>query len=164
MKTRRVVAAGLLLAGGLLILGRGYLANVLRRQRVRMDPLGDGHFGADRGDHQHEGTDLVAEPGEPVFSPISGVISGVGYAYANDLSFRLVEITGGGKVADLMYVLPLDWVRPGAEVSRGEQVGYAQAVSTRYGAAMLDHIHVELRTESGELLNPERHLRLDLLL
>jgi len=151
------------LIGGIAILviaGRGYLANVLKHQRIRMDRLGDGHYGAGRTDHLHEGTDLEATPGEPVFSPVSGVIDALGYPYRDDRRFELIRIEGGGFVVDLMYVLPLEWVRPGERVRKGEQVGYAQAVSLRYGSAMLDHVHVEVRTLDGDLVNPERLLRL----
>lgn len=151
-------------AGGLLILGRGYLGNVLRRQRIRVDRMGDGHFGADRGDHIHEGLDLVVDPGEPVFSPFSGVVTAIGHPYADKSGFRLIQVKGSGQRADIMYVLPLAWVHAGTEVRKGEQLGYAQAISTRYGPQMLDHIHLELRTDTGELVNPEDHLRLDLLL
>ena len=35
--------------------------------KVRVDKMGDGHFGASRGNRLHRGTDYLASPGDPVF-------------------------------------------------------------------------------------------------
>src|SRR5690606_19387199 len=59
------------------------------------DHFGSGAYGASRdgGVRHHAGVDYVAEAGQAVKAPISGYVTRIGYAYADDLSFRYVEIT-----------------------------------------------------------------------
>lgn len=130
-------------------------------QIVRIDPSGNGHFGSRRTDHTHQGTDLLVTLGELVFSPVDGRVVRFGFPYAGDPSYRLIELEGDGLLVKLMYVLPLVGLKPGDPVSNGQAVGYAQAVSLKYGAPMRDHIHVEVRRVVGaELVNPENVLEL----
>jgi len=133
---------------------------VLRRQRVRVDPSGDGHFGSTRTGHVHEGLDLLVDPGEPVFSPVAGEVVGLGYAYRNDRTFRVVAIEGDGIRWDLMYVMPARDLFIGAHVLPGEVVGYAQNIVDRYGPPMLPHIHIETRRD-GALFDPASVLSLE---
>lgn len=130
------------------------LSNVLRRQRIRRDGSGDGDFGADRGDHIHEGVDLLASPGETVYSPVDGRFVRVGYPYRDDHSFKEVVIDGEGYEVKLMYVLPYAGLSPGDPVRRGDVVGFAQDVVERYGPPMLAHVHVEVRSDALGLLDP----------
>lgn len=149
--------AGLAIAAGSAALGR-----VLRSMRIRMDASGDGSYGADRGDHMHEGLDLLARPGEAVLSPLDGVYVGPGQPYPGDDRFDLLRLDGEGFEVLLMYVQPLSTLRPGSRVQRGQVVGVAQNIVQRYGAPMLAHIHVEVRTKAdGALANPELLLPLD---
>lgn len=138
------------------------LGRILTVMRVRVDKAGDGHFGTNRPGHVHEGLDLVAVPGEQVRSPIDGVFVRRGYPYDDDPLYSMAVLAGEGYEVKLMYVLPVATLRPGSRVVRGQVVGIAQDVSQRYGDKMLPHVHVEVRTLDGVLLNPEGLLPLDL--
>ena len=48
-------------------------------RKIRSDESGDGSFGASRGRRIHKAIDLEAEPGDPVYAPISGNGKGGGY-------------------------------------------------------------------------------------
>ena len=122
---------------------------------IRSDPAGNGSFKSKRGPRIHKGVDLVCEPGDLVVAPLGGWITKIGYPYADDLSYRYVEITSKSKlVCRIFYVEPT--VELGHEVEAGDQVGFAQDVAERYkydsrGGVryrtnkMLPHVHVELR-------------------
>lgn len=147
--------------GALLLMGRRTLGKILDRQVMRRDALGNGAFGARRRAHTHQGLDLVARRGEPVYSPVDGTFVRRGKPYANDDRFSLVVLNGEGLEVKLMYVAPKDGLRPGDPVKRGEVIGTAQAVSDKYGDDMTDHVHVELRRVVGaHLLNPAPLLEL----
>lgn len=150
-----IIAAGAALLGSVKM-----FANVLSVQRVRNDALGLGHFGAPRGDHTHQGLDLVARPGEPVRSPISGKFVRLGFAYPGESRFRLLVLEGEGYLVKLFYVDPLDFF-PGEPIARGQVVGYAQDISQRYGPQMTPHVHIEVdRIVGAQKLNPAAFLRL----
>ena len=48
---------------------------------IRNDGAGDGHYGARRQGRRHGGNDLVAAPGEGVFSLIDGTVSHLGWVF-----------------------------------------------------------------------------------
>lgn len=122
-------------------------------QFIRVDPSGDGHFGTDRHGHVHEGIDIRANPGENVFAPFAGTVTKIGRPYADDARFDYVEITGARYVVRIMYVAPA--VLDGDHVREGQVIGTVQDIVERYGAPMLAHVHVELRTvPGGALLDP----------
>lgn len=145
--------------GALLLSGRRMLGKVLDRQVMRRDAHGSGAFGARRRAHTHQGLDLVAKKGAPVYSPVDGTFVRKGRPYANDERFSLIVLNGEGFEVKLMYVEPVT-LSPGDSVKRGQVVGHAQAVSDKHGDGMLDHVHVELRrTVGAELVNPATMLR-----
>ena len=158
---RTAVALLVVSAVVLLLTRRRMLANVLTVQEMRNDPAGRGHFGAARGSRLHKGLDLIAQPGERVYSPVDGRFIRRGKVYATAPHFDLVELHGEGYAARLLYVEAVPWLEGGDEVRRGELIGYAQNVSERWRGGMLPHVHVELRTIVGnELRDPEEHFRL----
>jgi murein DD-endopeptidase MepM/ murein hydrolase activator NlpD len=143
---------------------------------IRSDPAGNGSFKARRGSRIHKGVDLVCEPGDLVVAPFDGKITKIGYPYADDLSYRYVEITTeSGLVCRIFYVEPtftLGW-----EVKAGDQIGFAQDVSERYKLdsrggiryrtnQMLPHVHVELRCTEAHIAakTKEKCVFLDLAL
>jgi len=134
---------------------------VLRKQAIRNDAAGQGHFGARRGNRTHQGLDLLATPGEPVLAPVAGTFIRSGYPYASDRRYRLAVIHGNGQEWKLMYVEPLATLKPGDRVKAGQVIGTAQDVAAKYGPPMLNHVHVELRTIVGaDLQDPAPVLRL----
>lgn len=136
-------------------------ARILPRQRVRVDASGDGHFGAVRAGHVHEGVDLLADPGEVVSSPVDGTFIAAGFAYKGDTRYRVLAIRGATHRWDLMYVRPFGFLEPGVAVHRGEAIGVAQDIVAKYGPPMLAHVHVETRDRSGALVDPETLLAMD---
>lgn len=157
----RWIVAGAVLAFLLLKQGGRMWARILAEQRIRSDASGDGNFGASRGDRLHVGVDLLAEPGEPVRSPIDGRYIRRGYPYRGDDRYFMAVLHGEGLEVRIMYVEPLASLQPGDPVRRGEIIGKAQNVAAKYGAPMRPHIHVEARRIVGaEILNPAPFLGL----
>lgn len=152
-----IASAGLLL----LLFYRRRLHRMLDLQEIRSDDQGDGHFGAHRTDHVHEGTDLIVDPGEQVLSPVNGTYYGSGNVYDDDNRYKVQHVEGEGLLIKSMYTIPAATLKAGDHLRRGDVLGYAQDISKKWGATMIPHIHVEVRTEEGKLLNPENLLRID---
>lgn len=109
---------------------------------VRVDPMGNGNYGASRGTRTHNGVDLIVCPGQAVFSPIDGKVVRKILAYAND-SYYGVQIEGKRATVSLLYLRPLDGV-VGSTIKKGEIVGTAQDISKRYNNNMIPHIHMRI--------------------
>ncbi|OJU10287.1 MAG: hypothetical protein BGN86_02715 [Caulobacterales bacterium 68-7] len=109
------------------------------------DDFGDGYFGASRdgGERAHAGVDYMAQAGQTVRAPISGFVSKVGYAYADDANLRFVEITNPalGITARTFYIDPK--VEVGQAVHLGWPIGTAQDLQPRY-AGITEHVHLEI--------------------
>lgn len=122
--------------------------------RVRMDPLGDGHFGSSREGHTHQGVDLETTAGAIVRSPVAGVVTRTFYVYQDSQKWTGIEVkTPSGHRVKVMYVVP--GIALQSNVQIGDALGTAQPIHERYGAAMHDHIHVEVWTPAGKPINPE---------
>ena len=144
--------------GLFVIAGRIGAGFVLRVQRYRFDALGDGTFGSDRHGHQHDGVDLVADPGTSVYSPLAGYVVRLTYPYPGDERFHGVVLKGlDGLEVKLFYVLPS--VAAGDRVAIGQRVGTAEDVRGKYGDKMQAHVHVEYR-QHGEVLDPSKYLHI----
>jgi len=116
------------------------------------DPTGHGYYGAKRGSRKHKGLDLVAAPGDAVLSPIHGVVTKLGYPYANNLAFRYVEITNDTYRVWLMYVAPE--VKVGDRVFEGQRVGEVQDIAGYWDPKMKNHVHYQV-WKHGLLTDPE---------
>lgn len=120
------------------------------------DSWGSGAFGAPRGDRRHAGLDYRAHPGDKCLPLKSGVVTKVGYPYGNDLSYRYVEIEDmGGYRARYFYIEPA--VAKGDHVTMLTQLGIVQPLTRRY-PGIKDHVHVEVRSPDGELMDPEDYV------
>lgn len=119
-----------------------------------IDGYGSGAFGASRGDRIHNGTDFKAPPMAVMLSPVAGKVTKLGYPYADDLSYRYVELTDKQKLKHrLFYVDPM--VEVGNIVEVDGTVGLVQHISARYNVhLMVNHVHYEIKTSRGEYLNP----------
>lgn len=119
------------------------------------DRYGAGFFGASRGGgvRSHRGADYVSEPGEPVFAPIGGEVSRIGYAYRGDQRYRFVELINpaDNRTVRVLYVGPS--VIVGDILRAGDPIGTAQDLSARYPRGITNHVHVELQ-QSGALADP----------
>ena len=123
-------------------------ANTLRG----CDPLGCGSFGAKRGTRKHSGVDIKATPGESIYSPISGTITRIAYPYADDLSYKGVEIVNADCKVKIFYMTAT--VAVGSQVKAGQKIGVAQNISAKHGAAMTNHVHLEMYDKAGKLIDP----------
>ena len=122
------------------------------------DGWGSGEFGASRGTRRHKGIDYACCVGTLIESPVYGEVTKIGYQYANDLSYRYVQITDTkGNRHRLFYVEPL--VKLGTKVLPGDVIGEAQDIAGKYNdmdrGYMRNHIHYEILTEDGPV-NPEK--------
>ncbi len=107
------------------------------------DEFGSGEYGASRGDRTHNGTDFVAAANEPVYSPVAGTVTKLGYPYADDLSYRYIEVTeSSGYKVRLFYVSPS--VQVGASVALRTRLGSVQSLQKRYDG-IIDHVHLEVK-------------------
>jgi murein DD-endopeptidase MepM/ murein hydrolase activator NlpD len=115
------------------------------KNQIRVDKLGDGHFGSSRsgGSRDHNGLDLVVTPGETIYSPIDGKVIRYSSPYPDDSRYSGLHIQNDKYLVKMWYLSP-NQVKPGQEVTRGQALGVAQKISTKYGAGMIDHVHVEV--------------------
>lgn len=121
---------------------------------TRNDPEGLGYFNAPRGDRKHTGHDFAVRPGAEILSPVDGTVGRIGYAYGDDLSYRIVDIrTSDGYRHRLFYVAPaVEWGDP---VNTGMVIGIAQDVSRYYNSSvMIPHVHYEILNRNSKNIDP----------
>lgn len=132
------------------------LANPTKAHIRGVDAYGSGKFGAprDKGKRKHEGADFIVAAGASVRAPLSGVVSDIGYAYADDATLRYVEIKNldRGLRARVFYVDPA--VKVGETVAAGDAIGKAESLATRYPGGITSHVHLEMHDAAGALLDP----------
>jgi murein DD-endopeptidase MepM/ murein hydrolase activator NlpD len=99
----------------------------------------------------HEGIDLVAPSGTPVYAAADGVVVG---AAPNGRYGNWIRIEHGGKLATvyghLMAFAP--GIEPGESVVRGELIGFVGSTGRSTGA----HLHFEV-LDDGKPVNPINH-------
>ena len=99
------------------------------------------------------GVDLAVLPESILCSPVKGKVTKLGYPYADDLSFRYVEVTvTNGDRHRFFYVEPLVYL--GDKVRVGDHLGIVQDIRTRYAQGMVPHIHYEIKDDQGTYLDP----------
>lgn len=124
------------------------------------DAYGSGEFWAPRGDHKHNGIDLVCEKGDLVLSPVAGIVSKHGYPYdpAGPKGHKhYIEITDElGRRHRFFYcepMLPMD-----SKVRQGQVIGEAQGLQDIYppreAGPMTDHVHYEIKLRDGSFMDP----------
>ena len=118
---------------------------------IRDDAEGSGIFAARRGSKRHKGLDYEFYEGETIVSPVSGIVTRLGYAYSDE-PYRLVEIRShkGYLLWRFLYVEPL--VAAGQKIEVDQTIGTAQAISNKYGSKMTDHVHVEINIDPEAVL------------
>ena len=100
----------------------------------RNDDCGKGNYGAKRGPNEediHEGEDILVNEGDPVYSPIDGVVTRNGQPYSSDPFYRLIEVQGTGiyqgQKIKIMYAVPFE---TGITVQAGDEIGTAGSRET----------------------------------
>jgi murein DD-endopeptidase MepM/ murein hydrolase activator NlpD len=111
------------------------------------DKWGKGHYGAPRGNRNHNGVDIVTQLGKDVLSPIEGKVIRVSYPYANDLSYTGLLLEGSGShkgyEIKIFYMKPLPNI-VGKPVKPGQKIGSAQSLLSKY-PGITNHIHIEIK-------------------
>jgi hypothetical protein len=123
------------------------LSPTISGQLRHVDPGGAGWFGASRIGRRHTGVDFVAAIGEDIRAPAKGTISRIGWPYADDLSYRLIDLAIGDlAIIRIFYVDPVEDLEVGHLVVTGQTIGYAQDIVARYPnpPGMQNHVHVAL--------------------
>ena len=120
----------------------------------KQDAHGSGEWGASRGTRKHNGIDLAAYPGTVIISPVQGTVTKLGYPYADDLTYKYVQVTtSAGEDHRFFYLNPM--VDIGDPVWDGEtELGYVQDLGKRY-SGITSHAHYEIKV-GGEYVEPKK--------
>jgi murein DD-endopeptidase MepM/ murein hydrolase activator NlpD len=118
------------------------------------------HFDDDIGDYQagHRGVDLLAESGDDVFAPASGVVSWVGIVGGRPTITILV------KNLKTTYSPVLSFISKGESVQKGQKIGKVSKNSLTAIGYCLDkclHWGVSLKLEENnkpKYINPEKQV------
>jgi murein DD-endopeptidase MepM/ murein hydrolase activator NlpD len=138
--------------------GQADFANPTGQEVRRVDAYGDGEFGASRdgGVRKHEGVDFIARAGQRVVAPISGFVTKIGFAYAEDSNLKFVEITNPA----LRYAARVFYVDPDVEVGQavrlGQRIGAHHTLESKYPGGMTDHVHLEIIDTHGARIDAAR--------
>lgn len=138
--------------------GRGDFTNPTGHAPREHDSYGQGEFGArrDGGARRHEGVDYEARAGQTVVSPISGYVTKIGFAYAEDQHLKFVEITNPAlRVAARVFYVNLK-VEVGQPVAMGRPLGTAKSLQRKYPGGMTDHVHLEIIDRRGVRIDAAR--------
>lgn len=114
------------------------------------DKFGSGSYGTrrDGGRRSHNGVDYISYAGQSIRAVIGGTITKIGYPYANDMTFRYVEISNSNYSVRHMYVLPASYIQKGSIVRSGDVIGSSQSLLLRY-PGITDHVHIEIKYKGG---------------
>ena len=127
----------------------------LRPPRRSQDKWGSGAFGAPRGDHMHQGIDFESPKGFILESPIAGKITKLGHPYADDLSFRYIELTSGDDYKHrFFYLVPS--VSLGDSVLEGDVLGAVDFLGFRY-PDITNHFHYEIKSPMNSTIDPDEY-------
>lgn len=138
---------------------------------VRTDESGHGHFRAPRYHGEHNGIDLLAPVGTPVFAACSGMAtSGVSASFGNwvHVVCPVPKSLAAGKrtpYASIFYAHLEASNVPGevwSHVKKGKQVGKVGKTGNARGPRVQPHLHLELIIQSSQRAAlAERHLGRD---
>ena len=124
------------------------------------DPGGGGWYGAKRGERKHKGLDIITDPGEEVYSPITGEFVRYGKPYSRTDKFDLVVLKNDIYQVKLMYVKGYSFSK-GEKIRAGQPIGLAQDIAGYWQNGMANHLHLEVE-KHGLLTDPEPLLMADL--
>ena len=128
---------------------------MLIRPPIRVDPAGDGNWGAPRGELKHSGVDFAVLPDSEILAPEDGVLGRYGYAYSGDPRWRIVDLHGDSGHRWRFFYCVQDIYKSGERVERGNAFAIAQDISIRYpDRGMKPHFHLEIFNAAEKRLNP----------
>jgi murein DD-endopeptidase MepM/ murein hydrolase activator NlpD len=106
----------------------------------------DARFGAARGDHTHQGQDLIAPEGTPVLAPRGGIVKAVQYQARG--AGHYVVVDGAGEQRDYVFM----HLRTGSiPVREGQRVRTRQVIGEvgSTGRSSGPHLHFEIWDGAG---------------
>jgi murein DD-endopeptidase MepM/ murein hydrolase activator NlpD len=117
------------------------------------DSQGCGHFGASRGTRKHNGVDLVCDLDTPINSPISGMVTKIGWPYGDKdkQHIRYVQVTSGDYDFRVFYINPA--VEVGQMVSTDSVLGFSQELGCFY-QGITEHVHLEIKDKNECYIDP----------
>lgn len=120
------------------------------------DAFGKGHYGAPRGKRKHNGEDLNCCHGSIILSNQTGRVTKIGYPYADDLTYRYIQITSSDGIRDFRFFYVEPSVKLGDWIEDGDVIGSAQNLELRY-EGISNHIHFEVKVD-GKHVDPNPFL------
>jgi murein DD-endopeptidase MepM/ murein hydrolase activator NlpD len=126
-----------------------------RGRKIRSDSGGDGYFGAPRGwGRSHQGLDIVAGVGEPIYAARSGTIIDPAYeaSYGRVLDVKHQD----GYMSRYAHLNSFNYSH-GAYVAKGERIAASGRSGNAAGSGIIPHLHFEIR-RYGRLMNPAKLL------
>ena len=109
---------------------------------IRVDSMGDGHYLAPRGNHQHKGVDYIVTPGEIILMPFNGYLVREARPYS-DSALSGAILQSRDLTLKVLYFNPL-LHRVGHILPAGTIIGHADDIRIKHGSRMTPHIHVEV--------------------
>ena len=102
-------------------------------------------FGADRGDHIHQGQDMGAACGERLYAASGGVVTTKAYQAGGAGYYLVIEGTLGDGSYVYMHMKKPSWAEEGQTVYTGQQIGKVGNTGSSTGC----HLHFERWTPPG---------------
>jgi len=114
-----------------------------------IDKHGSGAYNAGRGDKYrlHIGADYICEPGQIVYSPITGVIVRERKPYSGKWSG--VQIRNSQITVTLFYINPNRHLIT-MPIKEGDAIGTAQDIAEKY-PGIVPHVHMQIDSVNPEL-------------
>lgn len=126
-----------------------------RGRKIRSDAGGDGYFGAPRGwGRSHQGLDIVAAVGEPIYATRAGTIIDPAYEASYG---RVLDVRHQGGYSSRYAHLNSFSYSHGAYVGKGERIAASGKSGNASGYLIIPHLHFEIRRD-GRLMNPAKLL------
>jgi murein DD-endopeptidase MepM/ murein hydrolase activator NlpD len=102
-------------------------------------------FGADRGDHSHQGQDMAAACGEPLRVATGGVVTTKAYQAGGAGYYIVIKGSATGESYVYMHMIKASWAAEGQTVYTDQQIGKVGNTGSSSGC----HLHFELWTAPG---------------
>jgi murein DD-endopeptidase MepM/ murein hydrolase activator NlpD len=121
------------------------------------DRQGCGYWQASRGPRKHNGVDMACDVGTPIYSPVSGKVTKIGFPYgASDKHhIRYVQVENNEYSFRVFYVDPM--VVLNQEVTMSTIIGKSQELGCFYNG-ITEHVHFEIKDKHGNYVDPNPFL------
>jgi murein DD-endopeptidase MepM/ murein hydrolase activator NlpD len=125
-----------------------------RGRKIRSDSGGAGYFGAPRVRGSHQGLDIVAAVGEPIYASRAGTIIDPAYEASYG---RVLDVKHqGGYLSRYAHLNSFNYSH-GAYVEKGQRIAVSGRSGNASGSGITPHLHFEIRLY-GRLMNPSKLL------